>query len=102
MINKKKGALEWNPEAEKAFENIKIMVQQDALLHYPNFNKPFDIHTDSSEYQMGAVISQDGRPIAYWSKNLSDAQNKYPTTDQELLAIVECLKNIGTYCSDNN
>ena len=68
------------------------MVQQDALLHYPDFNKPFDIHIDSSEYQMGAVISQGGRPIAYWSKKLSDTQKKYPTTDQELLAIVECLK----------
>ena len=41
---------------------------------------------------MGAVISQDGRPVAYWSKKLTDTQQKYPTTDQEILAIVECLK----------
>ena len=92
LIDKKKGALNWNTEAEQAFENIKTMIQQDALLHYPDFNKPFDIHTDSSEYQMGAVISQNGRPIAYWLKKLSDTQKNYPTTDQELLAIVECLK----------
>jgi len=61
-------------------------------MHYLNFNKPFDIHTDSSEYQMGSVTSQNGRPITYWSKKLSDTQKKYPTTNQELLAIVECLK----------
>ena len=41
---------------------------------------------------MSAVISQNNRPIACWSKKLTDTQRKYPTTDQELLAIVECLK----------
>ena len=62
------------------------------MLHYPDFNMRFEIHTDSSEYQMGAIISQGGIPIAYWSKKLTDTHTKYPTTDQELLAIVECLK----------
>ena len=45
---------------------------------------------------MGAIISQNGRPVAYWSKKLSSTQKKYPTTDQELLAIVECLKQYKT------
>ena len=60
------------------------------------FNKEFEIHTDSSNYQMGAVISQNGRPVAYWSQKLTETQQKYPTTDQELLAIVECLKQYKT------
>ena len=41
---------------------------------------------------MGGVISQNGRPVAYWSRKLNAAQNKYPTIEQELLAIVECLE----------
>ena len=45
---------------------------------------------------MGVVISQSGRPVAYWSKKLTETQQKYPTTDQELLAIVECLKQYKT------
>jgi hypothetical protein len=57
----------WTPRAEKAFEEIKKLCVEDAMQHYPDFNKPFDIHTDSSEYQMGAIISQSGRPVAYWS-----------------------------------
>jgi RNase H-like domain found in reverse transcriptase len=35
------------------------------MLAYPNFNEPFEIHTDASHYQLGAVISQKGKPIAF-------------------------------------
>ena len=45
---------------------------------------------------MGAIISQNGRLVAYWSKKLSNTQKKYPTTDQEFLAIVECLRQYKT------
>lgn len=45
---------------------------------------------------MGAIISQSGRPVMYWSKKLSDTQKKYPMTDQDLLAIVKCLKQYKT------
>ena len=45
---------------------------------------------------MGAVIIQSGRLVAYWTKKLIEIQQKYPTTDQELLAIVECLKQYNT------
>ena len=50
------------------------------------------MHTDSSEFQMGGIISQESRPVAYWSKKLTTTQQKYPTIEQELLAIVELLK----------
>ena len=89
---KKNGSITWTEKVIKAFENIKEIIAEDAILHYPDFNKVFEIHTDSSNYQMGAVISQGGRPIAYWSNKLTETQQKYPTTDQELLAIVEYLK----------
>lgn len=88
----KKGPIVWSEEANTAFEAIKKIVAEDAMLHYPNCNQPFRIHTDASDYQMGAIISQNGRPVAFWSKKISTFQKKYPMTDQELLAIVECLK----------
>ena len=62
------------------------------LLAYPDFNELFEIHTDGSDYQLGAVISQKGRPIAFYSRKLSPAQQNYTTTEQELLAIIEILK----------
>ena len=70
--NKKKGLIIWSSEAEKVFEDIKKIVAEDAMLHYPDFNQAFEIHTDSSDYQMGVIISQKGRPVAFWSKKLSD------------------------------
>ena len=60
---------------------IKEKCIENALLTYPNYELPFYIHTDSSEYQMGGIISQKKKVIAYWSKKLSPAQTKYPTIE---------------------
>jgi RNase H-like domain found in reverse transcriptase/Integrase zinc binding domain len=83
---------EWTDVHQKAFETIKRIMSQEVLLTYPDFSKTFDIHTDASKLQMGAVISQEGKPIAFFSKKLNDAQTRYTTTERELLAIVETLK----------
>ena len=62
------------------------------MLAYPNFDEVFDIHTDASHTQLGMVISQKGAPIAFYSRKLNPAQTRYTTTERELLAIVETLK----------
>jgi hypothetical protein len=54
--------------------------------------KPFEIYTDASSMQLGAVITRDNRPIAFFSRKLSKMQQKYSVTEIELLAIVETLK----------
>jgi hypothetical protein len=61
-------------------------------LAYPDYSKVFEIYTDASSKQLGAVISQDKRPIAFFSWKLSNMQRKYSVTKIELLAIVETLK----------
>ena len=65
------------------------------MLAYLDFLKPFDIYTDSSTKQLGAVITQDNRPIAFFSRKLSNAQSKYTVTKLELLAIVETHKEFN-------
>ncbi len=82
----------WTEECQKAFELTKKIVSKEVMLAYPDFNKPFEIHTDASDYQLGSVISQQGKPIAFYSRKLSPAQTRYTTTEQELLAIIETLK----------
>ena len=62
------------------------------MLYYSDLNKPFDIHTYASEYQIGAAIIQDEQSIAYWSKKLTDSHKGYNTTEKELLAVVMCMK----------
>ncbi len=59
---------------------------------YPDFNKVFEIYTDAFSKKLGAVITQDNRPITFFSRKLSDTQHKYSVTKIELLAIVKTLK----------
>ena len=68
------------------------MSAADAMSFYPDLNKPFDTYTDASKHQLGAAIIQDGKPIAYQSKKLTDSQQHYNTMEKELLAIVMCVK----------
>jgi hypothetical protein len=70
----------------------KLQPQKDVVLAYPDFTKPFEINTDASKMQLGAVITEDNRPIAFFSRKLSKTQTKYSVTEIELLAIVETLK----------
>ncbi len=65
------------------------------MLAYPDFLKPFEMYTDASTKQLGAVITQENRPIAFFSQKLSGAQSKYTVTKLELLAIVETLKELN-------
>ena len=62
------------------------------MLAYPDYSKPFEIYTDASTRQLGAVITQGNRPLAFFSRKLSEAQEKYNITELELLSIVETLK----------
>ena len=79
-------------EHQKAFDEMKRVITRETLLAYPNFNEVFDIHMDTSLYQLGACISQNGRPIAFYSRKLNPAQARYTTTERELLSIVKVLK----------
>lgn len=62
------------------------------MLAFPKFGEEFEIHTDASDYQLGAAVMQNGRPIAFYSRKLSSAQRNYTTGEREMLSIVETLK----------
>lgn len=81
----------------KCFETLKTLLTSDPILAYPDFNKPFTLTTDASLYALGAILSQEGRPIAYASKTLDNAQCNYDTTERELLAVVWACKQFRHY-----
>ena len=70
---------------------MKVIIIQDALIVYPKHGEPFDIHTDASDYQIGGVVSQNNKPIAYFLRKFNTAQMKYTVTAKKLLVIVETL-----------
>jgi len=86
----------WTKEHQTAFETMKKQVGRDVLLAYPDFNEKFIIHADASKSQLGGIISQRGKPIAFYSRKLTDVQTRYTTTERELLSIVETLKELRT------
>jgi RNase H-like domain found in reverse transcriptase len=71
---------------------MKALIAKETLLTFPDFSKEFEIHTDASKLQLGACISQNGKPVAFYSRKLQAAQTRYTTTERELLSIVETLK----------
>jgi hypothetical protein len=82
----------WTPECQDSFEKMKAIMAKETLVTFPDFTKEFEIHTDASKLQLGACISQGGKPVAFYSCTLQPAQTRYTTTESELLLIVETLK----------
>jgi hypothetical protein len=82
----------WDKILQRAINHIKATITKEVVLAYPNYSKVFKICTDTSSKQRGAVITQDNKPIAFFSWKPLVAQHKYSVTKIELLAIVETLK----------
>ena len=85
-----------NPVHTKTFEAMKALIVADAFCAYPDHAQPFEIYTDSSDYQLGAAILQNGKPVAYYSRKLTAAQKNYSTYEKELLAIYATLVTFRT------
>ena len=92
LLKVKKKPWKWTDEHQKAFDDVKATIAKDVSLAYPDYSIGFEIYTDRSKRQLGAVITQNNRPIAFFSRKLSVCQQKYSVTEIELLAVVETLK----------
>ena len=87
-----KRKLKWNHSHHQAFEEIKKVLLKVTFLPYNKFNRPFEIHIDAGNRQLGVIISQDRKSLALYSRKLSRAQRNYTTTEQELISNVKTLK----------
>jgi hypothetical protein len=88
----KKVPWHWDEVHQRAFDHVKAAIAREVVLAYPDYSKVFEVYTDALSKQLGAVITQENRPIAFFSWKLSTTQRKYSVTKIELLAIVKTLK----------
>ena len=71
----------WTIGAARSFELLKKKVIKKPVLAVPTFNKVFQVDFDASGSVIGAVLSQEGKPIAYFSEKLNDENKKYSIYD---------------------
>ena len=98
----------WDNECQNSFEKLKShMTSEPVVLKYPNYDKPFILSTDASDYAIGYVLGQADaqnkeRVIAFAGRALSKAEQKWTTTEKECLAVVEGVRHFKVYLQGKN
>ncbi|KAL3499013.1 hypothetical protein ACH5RR_041745 [Cinchona calisaya] len=94
---KKGKAWEWDEECQGAFKKLKDAMTQEPVLALPDFSKAFEVETDASDFAIGGVLMQEGHPVAYESRKLSEAERRYTVQEKEMTAVVHCLRTWRHY-----
>jgi hypothetical protein len=91
----------WDEKQQEAFDKLKQKLVTAPILEYPDYEKPFILFTDASGKGLGAVLSQkhDDKEvvIAYASQGLNKAEQNYPITEQEALAVIWAIEHFYKY-----
>ena len=96
---KQEAVFAWDEMANASFQKIKDLIAKSATkpLRYYDRRKPVTVQADASQRGLGACLLQDGQPIAYASKSLTDTETRYANIERELLAIVFTCQRFNTY-----
>ncbi|KAH9253870.1 hypothetical protein BASA81_008182 [Batrachochytrium salamandrivorans] len=95
---KKDVPFSWGPEQETSFKRLKDAFAQPGFLAHPNDEQPFILETDASDFAISGVLHQHDqsntlRPVAFYSRQMNNAERNYDIYDKELLAVVESFKH---------
>ena len=96
LLNKKSPFI-WTDACEKGFTGLKDALCSAPVLRLPDLNKPFEVIADACGVGLGAVLMQDGQPVAFDGKRLTPAEQNYDVGEQELLAVIHALERWRCY-----
>lgn len=88
----KKDSFNWGEAQSIAFDTLKRVMTSCPVLALPDFDKPFILETDACGTGLGAVLMQEGQPIAFYSKTLGTRAAAQSVYEKEAMAILEALK----------
>ncbi len=94
---RKDAHFDWTNACQKSFEGLKSALTHAPLLILPDPAKPYELVADALAYAIGGVLLQKGRPIAFESRKMNPAERNYSAGEQELLAVVHCLRHWRCY-----
>ena len=92
VLLKQADTFNWTAECDTAFAGLKTALCNAPVLALPNLNRPFEVICDACGVGLGAVLLQDGRPIAFDGKRMNPAEQNYSVGEQELLAVIHALE----------
>jgi ribonuclease HI len=93
----KKVEFKWTLACQESFEMLKQKLTTAPVLVLPDVHKPFSVYCDASYTGLGCVLMQEGKVVAYSSRQLKVNQKNYPTHNLELAAVVHALKTWRHY-----
>ncbi len=103
-LTKKYASFVWEAPQQSAFQHLKNKLMTAPVLAYADPTKPYRLYTDSSQYAVGAILTQDSeegeRPIYYLSHHLSQTQQNWPTIEREMYAIIYAITKLRPYLVD--
>ena len=91
----KKEGFHWNPQAEATLLTLKKAMTQALVLALPNFTKQFLVDTYACEKGIGAMLMQEGKPIAFISQALGPKHLGWSVYDKELLAVLKAVETLS-------
>ena len=96
-LTRKKVQWQWTNEQDRAFEEVQRLVTEAPVLRYYDPSSELTIQCDASQSGLGAALMQNGRPIEYASRALTDTETRYAQIEKEMLAVVFSLGRFNQY-----
>ena len=101
-LTKKEEPFAWQPEHQKAFQELKQVITEAPVLAYYDPSKENVIQSDASMKGLGCVLLQNGRPVYYASRSLNDAERRCSNVERELLAACWSLEKLNHFIYGKN